>query len=113
MGSTEQREDPSAPSASASGAKAIEAGPKPTTLVLGAEYDKRLQRTLRTVLSELGGRFGPPDCAIAGSQELTRWRVDLDGAEMIVEAETYIGLSLHGPRSMVERVAAMVRVRMD
>lgn len=76
------------------------------TVVLGDEYDAALRARLFAALRRLGAEIVGGDWALGGSQEVESVRVRLDGAELTVEAETYIGLSLTGPAEAVDRVTA-------
>ena len=79
------------------------------TVVLGDEYDDALRRRTFVVLRRLGAEIAGGDWALAGSQEVETVRVRLNGAELTVEAETYVGLSLTGPADVEDGVAAAVR----
>lgn len=76
------------------------------TVVLGDEYDAALRTRVFAVLRGLGAEIADGDWALGGSQEVEVVRVRLDGAEVTVEAETYVGLSLTGPADAVDRVTA-------
>lgn len=78
------------------------------TVVLGAEYDDELRVTLRDVLM-----------ALATSKADHQWipdfetlDVEIDGRNLHVEAETYMGLSITGPAELVDRVHEMVQQRL-
>ena len=83
----------------------------PETVILGAEYDERLRAIVRQVLIELGGKAIGQGWALGGSQELESLEVELEGDRLLVEAETYVGLSITGPSSLVRRVQALVTER--
>lgn len=76
------------------------------TVVLGDEYDDALRTRVFAALRRLGAEIAGDDWALGGSQEVETVRVRLDGADLTVEAETYIGLSLTGPADAVDRVTA-------
>jgi hypothetical protein len=48
---------------------------------------------------------------VAGSQELETLDIEIDGRQLHVEAETYMGLSIAGPADLVDRVSEMVKQR--
>jgi hypothetical protein len=81
------------------------------TVVLGPEFDERLRGALLDVLAQLGGRAVGHDWGVAGSQELEGFEVDLEGHRLLIEAETYAGLSIEGPSELVERIRRMVEER--
>ncbi len=74
------------------------------TVILGDEYDDALRARLFDVLRDLGAQMSAGARALAGSQDVETCRLRLDGAEVVVEAETYIGLSLSGPADVVDKV---------
>jgi hypothetical protein len=82
------------------------------TWTVGPEYDDAIQSRLKAVLLELG--YSPQDqwWGVAGSQEITH--CELRGAlgNLIVEAETYVGLTVTGADVAVsevrERIGSMV-----
>lgn len=74
------------------------------TVILGDEYDGALRARLFDVLRDLGAQMSGGARALAGSQDVETCRLRLDGAEVVVEAETYIGLSLSGPAEIVDKV---------
>lgn len=78
------------------------------TLILGAEYDDNLRGVLRNVLKRLGAKGLAHDWGVAGSQELETVEVLVGVDTVIIEAETFVGLSISGPVEIVERIQAMV-----
>lgn len=78
---------------------------KCTTVVIGDEFDDNLRQIILNVLSEMGAFFVDyGGRAVAGSQEFEELSVLIDGQELKVEAETYVGLSISGPAELVLRV---------
>lgn len=59
---------------------------------------------VRPVLSDRGGG--------GGSQEIETLQVLLGGDLLTVEAETFVGLTLTGPKSVVDGLAQQVRQQM-
>ena len=82
---------------------------KKKTVVLGPEYDDDLLIALRCVARELGGKLVSKRHLAAGSQNLTSSKIQIGIQRIVVERETYVGLSIRGPADLVERIAAMVR----
>lgn len=76
------------------------------TVILGDEYDDDLRGRLMAVLRDRGAGLLDGSWDLAGSQELESCRLRLDGAEVTVEAETYVGLSLTGPPALVDAIVA-------
>ena len=79
------------------------------TLCLGDEYDARLRATLMTVLKAMGGTSNRPSYGVGGSQELESLEVSFGYDKVLVEAETYVGLTVTGAAEVVDRIAEMVR----
>ena len=79
------------------------------TIVLGDEYDDALRSRVLAVLRELEAIPGPSTGKIVGgSQEYERFDLTLDGHPLRLEAETGIGLTIHGPKILVERIQRLV-----
>lgn len=83
------------------------------TLILGAEYDDALREALLNVLVRLGAKDLSHDWGVGGSQELETAEVEIGAGRVVVKAETFIGLSIHGPIELVERIRAMVIAAMN
>lgn len=78
------------------------------TVVLGAEWDDGLRARLLDVLRALGAQLRDRTSALAGSQEIDAFEIVVDGRQLVVEAETYVGLSLTGPHDLVERIRSLL-----
>jgi hypothetical protein len=81
------------------------------TVVLGREYDLDLRDAVIGVLREQGATALDSSWVVAGSQELATHEADLGGRTIVVEAETYVGLTITGESELVDRIAALVRRR--
>ena len=81
-----------------------EAAVKP--VVIGDETDDELRDKLLAVLEELGAVQKSSDRGVGGSQEIETAVFDVKGKKLIVEAETYEGLSLRGDKALVEDIQA-------
>lgn len=86
--------------------------PSGKTQILGAEYDDALREALRGVLTQLGAKGLAHDWGLAGSQELESATVLVGGDRILIEAETFVGLSICGPAEVIERIAGMVAAAM-
>lgn len=75
-----------------------------TTLILGDENDDSLREVLKEVLDGLGASLLRKDWGVGGSQVVETYELAIDGERVVVEAETYVGLSISGPWSLVRRV---------
>lgn len=78
-------------------------------VVLGNEYDDKLRKRLLEVLRGMGAKSTDHWTGVGGSQELERLEVDLAGKTLIVEAETYIGLTITGDAALVDDVTRRVQ----
>ncbi len=87
--------------------------PAQKTLILGPEYDNALREALHSVLARLGAKDLAHDWSVGGSQELETAEVQVGAKCVIIEAETFIGLSIRGPVELVERIRSMVVVAMN
>jgi hypothetical protein len=79
------------------------------TIRLGDEFDDTLRDAVRRALVDLGAVSGEVTWGIAGSQEIEALAAVIDGERVIVEAETYAGLTITGAEVTVRRVAEAVR----
>lgn len=80
-----------------------------TTIVLGDEFDDDLRADVQDVLRSLGALSSSQDeWGVAGSQEVETIAVKLRGKEVLVEAETYVGLSITGPDDLVTEIKNLV-----
>jgi hypothetical protein len=72
--------------------------------IVGPEHDEALFARLGVVLSKLGYRLGSSWDGVGGSQEISHWEIAGLGGNLVVESETYIGLSVSGPAELVSVV---------
>jgi hypothetical protein len=77
-------------------------------LILGNEYDEALRHQLMDVLATLGANIEAHQWGLGGSQIIQTTKLSLGKDLLVVESETYVGLSLFGEARVVERVAAML-----
>lgn len=82
------------------------------TVILGPEHDDTLRSVLVDALRELGATQQDHSWGLAGSQELEKLDILLEGETITIEAETFIGLSISGEPSLVDKIEALVRARM-
>ena len=72
--------------------------------VVGPEHDGSLFVKLGHTLRSLGYKLGPEWTAIGGSQEISNWEVSSESGTLVIESETYIGLSVTGPAALVQQL---------
>jgi hypothetical protein len=72
--------------------------------IVGAEHDEDLLAALRTSLRALGYGEGPKSWGIGGSQEISSWTAARSDGQLVIEAETYVGLSITSPSVLVQAV---------
>jgi hypothetical protein len=70
-----------------------------------------LWRDLRDVIAEMGCQFRSELAGVGGSQEIAAVAVSIRGHELMIESETYFGLSISGDEDTVEEIAARVAAR--
>ena len=79
------------------------------TIILGDEYDDTIRDALRTVLVRSGAVGIDKIWAVGGSQEIETLVIRLGSDLITIEAETFIGLTVTGPKAVVEDIALLVR----
>jgi hypothetical protein len=77
---------------------------EPTTIILGKEYDMECRQALFRVLHDLGAECVSEESGVAGSQDLTIMVFRLNDDELVMEAETYRGLSLTGETDLIRLI---------
>ena len=80
-------------------------------LILGDEYDEELWATLGAVLKGLGGVVGQEWHGTGGSQEIDHFVVAVGDQEVVVEAETFVGITVSGPPDLVDELQRLVAER--
>jgi hypothetical protein len=83
------------------------------TVVLGPEYDDALRTKLRDALVRLGAQLQSKDWVVGGSQELETVVVQVGSSQVVIEAETYVGLSISGSPGLIDRISALVGAATD
>lgn len=78
--------------------------------IVGVEHDPALTERLGNVLRSLGYNLDTSWHGIGGSQEIGHWVVASPKGQLIIEAETYVGLSVTGPSELVAQVKAFFPV---
>jgi hypothetical protein len=69
--------------------------------IVGSEHGQALFAQLGTSLRALGYRLGNEWSGVGGSQDISHWEVSGPEGSLVVEAETYVGLSVSGPKELV------------
>jgi len=80
-------------------------------IVLGSEYDDVLRQALLDCLAALGADLAARQWGLGGSQIIETLKISLGKDLLVVEAETYVGLSISGEARVVDRVAAVLAAR--
>jgi hypothetical protein len=80
-----------------------------TTYQLGAEWDEKRLRALGDVLRELGAKLVDK----WGDQDLVHWDVLVGDNRLVVETETYEGLTISGDAELVTQVAERFGQRLE
>ena len=76
------------------------------TLVLGDEYDQSIRDRLVNVLNDLGAVQKKLTSGVGGSQDIEIIEYIIANENLVVESETYVGLSIFGSKSLTEKIAA-------
>ena len=77
---------------------------QPYSKVIGDEDDDALIERLKDALRRLQFRQVDSERFLVGSQDYSGITCERDGETVVVEAETYMGLSISGKRSIVEEI---------
>jgi len=80
-------------------------------LILGSEYDDALRQALMDCLAALGADIAGRQWGLGGAQIIETTKISLGKDLLVVEAETYVGLSISGEARVVDRVAALLSSR--
>jgi hypothetical protein len=78
------------------------------SVILGPEYDQNLRAVLIEVLKSMCAIAGDHTWSVGGSQEAESLEVRVGGKPLVIEAETYMGLSIRGDSETVDEVAEQV-----
>ena len=81
------------------------------TLVLGNEYDDALRRALMDSLASMGAEVAARQWGLGGSQTLETTNVYVGKDKLVVQSETYVGLTVTGEARLVDRLQALVAAR--
>ncbi|MDG2528443.1 hypothetical protein [Caulobacter endophyticus] len=71
---------------------------------LGDEYDRDLRAALLNALLESGATLKDRWQGVGGSQDVSQEEWETADGVVVVEAETYVGLSIQGPEAAVTPV---------
>lgn len=79
------------------------------TVTLGREYDDALKKALADLLQRMGAVEIRHERGHAGSQDVEVLEVAIGEARVVIEAETYMGLSVTGPEEIVAEIDRRLR----
>ena len=79
-----------------------------TKIILGDEYDDDLRDALRVVLLNNGAVGLDKSWGVGGSQEIETLQVKLGNDLITIESETFVGLTIKGPKLVAENLAQQV-----
>ncbi|MDN5097021.1 hypothetical protein O8C85_00555 [Aliarcobacter butzleri] len=80
------------------------------TLLLGDEYDDFLFETLINILKSMRAKYESRLDAIIGSQDISKFIVNLNDEEIIIERETYIGLTITGNKKIINNIVSLIEM---
>lgn len=78
--------------------------------VVGPEYDEQLFRRLGAVLKSMGFNLDSKWDGIGGSQDIFHWELKSPDGSLVIESETYMGLSVEGAAELVQCVRQQFEV---
>lgn len=79
-------------------------------VLLGDEFDEELRDVLVAVLERNGAVLFDEFWGVGGSQEVERKFFRIGSDVITIEAETYVGLTICGPKLVVADIAQQVRI---
>jgi hypothetical protein len=71
---------------------------------VGPEFDEALLRRLGATLRACGYAVDSKSWGVAGSQELSTWKVSGPRGVLLVEAETYMGVTVTGASPLIDEL---------
>ncbi|QEY26140.1 hypothetical protein [Neisseria zalophi] len=74
------------------------------TIIIGNEYDEELMSLLLKILHDMNAVKIDENMALAGSQDLYFINFNINGCNLKVERETYIGISLTGSPELINNI---------
>ena len=80
--------------------------------LVAAEHDQGAFECLGTALRDLGYDLSSESWSIGGSQELSEWVVACPHGELLISAETYIGLSVSGQAELISELQRQYEQRL-
>jgi len=72
--------------------------------LVAEEHDEQAFERLGRALRELGAHVPDRRWGVAGSREVSEWKVALPEGRITVTAETYVGLKVAGSSPVVQQV---------
>jgi hypothetical protein len=78
------------------------------TIIFGKEYDDSLREKLLNAVKRMGGKLLSHDWGVGGSQELDVAQFEIGSELIVIESETYIGLSIRGSSQLVDQISEIV-----
>jgi hypothetical protein len=78
------------------------------TIVLGDEHDSHLRSVLGKVMRDMGAKTLEEKWGVGGSQEVETVKLELRRKIIVLESETYTGLSITGDEHDVDEIAKRV-----
>lgn len=79
-------------------------------IIIGSEHDGNLKNALCLALKAMGAEKISQIDALAGSQDVSIHEFLVKNAIIKVESETYVGLSLVGPKNLIMEIENNVRL---
>lgn len=80
-------------------------------LILGSEHDESLRQALMDCLAAMGADIAARQWGLGGSQIIDTTKVTIGRDLLVVETETYVGLSVTGESRLVDRIFAQLAER--
>ncbi len=75
--------------------------------IVGSETDNSLFHRLGKALKHCGYEIGSEWSGVGGSQEISSWKLSSPKGTLVIESETFIGLSVQGTKILVQEIKAV------
>lgn len=84
-----------------------------TKINLGNEYDDVLRSAIQKVLLRNNAVGIDASWGVGGSQEIEMLKVRIEQDLITIESETYIGLTISGPKEIIEKLSQEILLEID
>ena len=80
------------------------------SVIVGNEYDPHIRSKLVEVLGKLDAKCAKESWAVVGSQEIFVSQFTINGKDIEIESETFVGITISGPEDIVNKVVDAMNI---